>query len=787
MADELNQIKLLLIEERNRREAAEKAQTEAERGRAEEQRRREEEQRRREEEQRRREEEQRRREEVEERTRKTTLPEYLDVCHKHLYLSLAIQKDATQSTQGKPANAKNKLRPERFVAWSDFPERQQAIWNDVMRSGFALEQHFTSAHTIRESGDGLNHRPLSSELDLNHFQRTAIESPVSLIVNHLHQNRFLQQKFGIQGSVSFENHANSLSPEAKLGERMEQLSISGDGLRRSSRLEAQAMAKSAAPAPVIEQVQVPHPRADQFCIYNTGTTDADNRVAAFIIEYKAPHKLPLGFIYEGLEDMDLKNVVIRREGESLKDRFRRLIAAVITQAFSYMISAGLEYGCVCTGEASIFLRIPKDPTTVYYFLSVPKGDVGVTTGWSPELNSANRLHLTAVGQMLAFTLQALKTPPRCQQWRNNAIAQLNSWEVVYQELKDSFEKKEEPSSEYRPPRHMDFFRMFPIRLRPRPPLVNLPDDPPTQDQHDSSDEPDVDTPSRQRSDPQRSSHAQSTSGSLSTNRNTNSTRGTRREAQQGRYCTQRCLMGLVNDGTLDPLCPNVLHHGKDRHLIDLTAFLLLIRQQLSEDLDTNCKPVGRPGACGVLFQLRLQPYGYTVAAKATPVYLAHRVKREAAIYEHLRPIQGTYVPVYLGSIDLEVPYLYEGIAYLVHMMLLSFGGKRISQRYKENRELVSQQVDTSARALHNLGVLHKDLMPRNMLWNEETGKVMIIDFDQAEIIEEQHRPVLGQISNNRNRNRKEEPDTSKTKQIYDNSTVFTRERRNVAAELRALG
>jgi hypothetical protein len=109
--------------------------------------------------------------------------------------------------------------------------------------------------------------------------------------------------------------------------------------------------------------------------------------------------------------MELEEVIRCSETDTSQDHFHRLIAAVITQAFSYMVKIGLEYGCVCTGEAIIFLRVPDDPTTVHYFLSVPKGDVGGNTGWAPSCNGANRLHLTAVGQMLAFTLQALQTPP----------------------------------------------------------------------------------------------------------------------------------------------------------------------------------------------------------------------------------------------------------------------------------------------------------------------------------------------------------------------------------------
>jgi hypothetical protein len=56
----------------------------------EEQRRREEEQRRREEEQRRREAAEQAQDRAEEKTRKTTLPEFLDACHTHLYSGLTV-------------------------------------------------------------------------------------------------------------------------------------------------------------------------------------------------------------------------------------------------------------------------------------------------------------------------------------------------------------------------------------------------------------------------------------------------------------------------------------------------------------------------------------------------------------------------------------------------------------------------------------------------------------------------------------------------------------------------
>lgn len=55
-----------------------------------------------------------------------------------------------------------------------------------------------------------------------------------------------------------------------------------------------------------ETARSPRPRADQFCVYNANT------------------KLPLGHIYEGLENMELKNVVQCRETEAPPDRTRAL-------------------------------------------------------------------------------------------------------------------------------------------------------------------------------------------------------------------------------------------------------------------------------------------------------------------------------------------------------------------------------------------------------------------------------------------------------------------------------
>jgi len=773
MAQQSPDYKKLFFEEQRKREKAERAQKE---------------------ERRRREEAEHAEEEQRKKNRETTLPEFLDACHVHLYSGLAVQTNATLSTQGDPSNANSKVRPERIQAWEDFPLRQEAIWNELMGSDFMLERHFTPLLALEVSGRAVRKRMMGSELDLHSFERNTVEDHISSVIEELYRSPALRRKFHLKGSVRFENHANTISSKQQMEEDMQQMSLSENPPRRSARLLAQAKrTKPPALTEPTEPVAVTaaraarstHPRADQFCVYNTsdGAQDTEHRVAAFVAEYKAPHKLPLGIIYEGLGDMELEEVVHCRETDGLQDHFRRLVAAAITQAFSYMVRAGLEYGYVCTGEAFIFLRVPDDPRTVYYFLSVPKGDVGETTGWAPDSDGDNRLHLTAVGQVLAFTLQALKTPPRNQEWRTDKAAQLKTWELVYDDPldpNDSIPILNVPSSEYQPPRQTDFLRMSPVQLRRRPASTNSPGCHPRQDQSrpgdDEFDPGDPDTPSRpsQHRSCQPLSQAPDPAGGASPGHDSHS------EGKGRQYCTQKCLRGLVEGSLLDEMCPNVRDHGEGRHQIDRPNFLELMRHQLSQDLDTDCKPVGLRGSRGVLFKVRLTSHGYTVAAKCTPIDFIAHLRHEAAIYERLRPIQGIHVPVHLGNVDLVRPYFYEGIAEIVHMMFLSFGGTLISQHINaNNRSDLIEQVGRSIQAIHRLGVLHRDAMPRNMLWNEEVRQVMVIDFERAAV--PKLGAVLGVISPNRKRKRVIEGGLNK--QPIDGRGEFVREMQWAMIEL----
>jgi hypothetical protein len=80
-----------------------------------------------------------------------------------------------------------------------------------------------------------------------------------------------------------------------------------------------------------------------------------------------------------------------------------------------MIENGLEYSCIGTGLAEVYLRVLEDdPTTVYYYLAEPRMDVGITSEFG------FRYPFTAIGRMLGFRLMALQSRVRDQAWRDSA-------------------------------------------------------------------------------------------------------------------------------------------------------------------------------------------------------------------------------------------------------------------------------------------------------------------------------------------------------------------------------
>jgi serine/threonine protein kinase len=156
------------------------------------------------------------------------------------------------------------------------------------------------------------------------------------------------------------------------------------------------------------------------------------------------------------------------------------------------------------------------------------------------------------------------------------------------------------------------------------------------------------------------------------------------------------------------------------------------------------------GKRGALFKITLWSHGYTFVGKGVPIDFIECAKREEMIYFHLRAIQGQFVPVVFGGLDLRQPFSYDGIVMMVHLTLMSYAGRNLARQHNINEAQLIAQAETSLRAIHHLGVLHSDPIPGNMIWNEEDQRVMFIDFERARYL---RRIPLGTITANQKRKR----------------------------------
>ncbi|KAH7460584.1 hypothetical protein FOMA001_g19596 [Fusarium oxysporum f. sp. matthiolae] len=748
-------------EERQRAEREQQRAEEAERERQEERQRAEREQQRaeeaereRQEERQRAEREQQRAEASEEQTRLTTLDEYIAACHTSVFSRFAIETDPKLTSRGSITNPRDKWCPKNLRPWPDFIGQQKLTFGTLYNTFPTESRVFENRNFLAGLGNRISQRPIADEKTLEYFLHNSVEDPVRAIIQQLKQVEEVVRTFQIGDGVVFENHPHALSD------------IAEEVVERET--------PSTPPQTPDHRRDLNQLRPDQICVYRSDNTLSSRRTMVYVSEYKPPHKLTAPHLRLGLRAMDIhKEVVNRRTIPTSVDpdaRFQyhaeKLTASAITQTYHYMIESGLEYGLLTTGEAIVFLRVDWDePETLYYHLAEP----------GPEVSAhPNNLQIcTAVGQYLAFTLMALGSPgerrENSQEERLKAMKSLKTWTEDFEStLRTIPENERSASSDYSPAyepttyKGVDRSPALPrtkTRRTAKNPIgersLRKDDRREPSDDESAPRPPDTPTP---------------------TGRNTR--QGTRRSqrlalrprgggGEQGRqYCTQNCLLRMVEGGFLDPKCPNVALHCKSkscaparararaRHPVDHKEWLRLLWIQLKRSLDDGIRPLGEGGARGVLFQVTLLAHGYTFVSKGTVRAFIKDLEHEAAVYERLKPIQGVHVPVFLGAIDLRSmnkTYYYDHRVYVVHMTFLSWGGCSIDKAQETgdmDRSLEDEAI-RSLRAMHREGVIHKDVRLANMLFNPETSGVMVIDFERALLLKPPRRPLAQLVPNKR--------------------------------------
>ncbi|KAI9827435.1 MAG: hypothetical protein M1832_004784 [Thelocarpon impressellum] len=262
-------------------------------------------------------------------------------------------------------------------------------------------------------------RPVGFEADLMYVQREAVETPATFIINHLSSVEAVSREFKLGGRIAFDNQPHALSEGSE------------EVVQRRSEQNLQPS------TPGVVAGGSKQPRTDQVCVYTEVQGEGSRRRLAFVIEDKPAHKLSLSILRMGLHPMDIRKDVIDRvtvptsadQEAHLQYHSDRLVAAAITQIFSYMIEGGVQYGYITTGEAIVFLHVPSDdPSTVCYHLVEPRADVEAQIEAYPDDEYSHR---TALGQVLAFSLLTLESRTRPNDWKQRVIDQLTPWAVDY--------------------------------------------------------------------------------------------------------------------------------------------------------------------------------------------------------------------------------------------------------------------------------------------------------------------------------------------------------------------
>ncbi|KAJ5749282.1 uncharacterized protein N7511_010978 [Penicillium nucicola] len=566
-------------------------------------------------------------EELDRRLRPNNLFGLLDCCHDSLSLPIQVQPKARLTTENEMDPAR-RLVPMRIIPWHDFPRCQEDIWKKIENaSDFTTRPLFASKVIVEFMARNARNISIYSENSLEIFENNTVDTFLETILMEMRADENLRRDLCIKGQVDFDGQTTDDCLTTFVEGSQSIRAIKRLGKRRNI-------------------------RSDQFHVQaHTG----EQIVPVYAVEFKSPHKLTVPELVAGLHEIHPVREVIDKKGTAFKFHATRLVTAVITQIFSYMIDTGVSYGVIRTGEAFVFLHIPEDPTTVKYYLCVPNQDV------QPE--DKYRLHRTAVGQMLAFTLHAMTAGLPSQDWHDAAYKNLPTWKVefmnVLRDIPELF-RHYPPKQAYRPTWKL-VQAVYNTRARGRK------SEPPIQ--------------------------------------NTRS------------YCTMKCIRGVVTGESVDRKCPNASEHGK-KHRITPREFTRRLHSQLEENRSEGFEQLHIRGRTGFIIKATLLSHGYTVVIKATTSDKDHYVQTEACTYFEPR-----------------VSYWYHG-QLMAHMMILSWSGHRIQQIInEENSRFFYAEREKVLKILESHGVFHRDKAWRNMLWNEQAGRLVVIDLEDVKWLE----------------------------------------------------
>ncbi|KAG8407729.1 hypothetical protein J3459_018400 [Metarhizium acridum] len=686
-----------------------------------------------------------------EKTRPTTLDEYLEACHNLVYARLSVETDPSKTTTGS-IRADHKLVPEHLKQWTSFFDEQSEMLS-IIYSFFPVEELlFDNRAYLTTLGNKVSAAPIADEKMLENFLHNCVEEQVRCIIHELSVSEDFQRQLNIGSGIKFENHLKAISDTAfEVVERERQQPL--PPLHQEPEEPGPEPQRPKTPDLIQDPAKL---NADQICIYRYEKAGLAIRTIIAIAEYKPPHKLTLPQLRVGLHDMNIfqdvvcKNKIPTEAEAKFQHYAEELTAAAITQTYHYMIKSGLAYSLLTTGEAIVFLKIDwRAPEVLYYHLAEP----------GPEVQAhAQFRSCTAVAQ------------------RQEVISGLRQWNVDFRRAASTI-----PEDQRRAPPSSPAFTPTTYRTvdrsvsRQRKLKINTERGsklPARQRRDDNSDDdggsnhpPRTSPAERQPGHNQGTRRSQRLAEQTVKDSSQGNSKNRIKDSNQGvQYCTQRCLLGLVRGYILDANCPNfALHRPRNcktdsskRHPITHVDFLELLFKQLKRTLDSGITSLDITGARGALFKISLLAYGYTFIGKGTVKAFISDLKHEALVYKRLKVVQGTHVPVFLGAIDLGAlgrTYYYDFRVEVVHLSFMSWAGVGLRDIHAAdlNEASLTEMAIQSMKAIHQEGVVHKDARRENMLFNPETRRVMIIDFERSRLLSPPRRQLAALGPNNRQR------------------------------------
>ena len=157
-----------------------------------------------------------------------------------------------------------------------------------------------------------------------------------------------------------------------------------------------------------------------------------------------------------------------------------------------------------------------------------------------------------------------------------------------------------------------------------------------------------------------------------------------------------------------------------RHPLTVAQLQERIRRQVDENADDNCQCWGQRGCYGAtaaFFKLTLNGQGYMFVAKGVQDVHRDKLLYEAAIYQDLKALQGTAIPVCMAVVHLEEKYPLSSLAEITDLLLLSWAALTL-YRYVMDRQL-ADEVECTELELEEAGVYDEDSREANLASNEE--------------------------------------------------------------------